>query len=252
MVSTISLSTQVLSWLSLRQSSSIAEDSDWETPYKYWKHAEDLLRNRDNEHFRIDCIGNLKRAIDHRLKRLSSLYCFKNIPDPAKPSKLLDMLGYFGIARPMMLREISQIRNLLEHHYKSPPSQQRCQELVEFSWYFLRSTDSLSTAILSDFVLHPNDKLGNDIWLEVTYGPEIDWKCSVRGWVPQTYLSSSVDLGIVVHLEWLETAEEFAARAVAQNFDAHNHNRTNIYFSGDILGSSEMFSKLTALYFSTL
>jgi hypothetical protein len=102
MPSAISLSAKVLSWIPSRQSSSIADDPDWKTPYRYWKHAEDLLAHPDNEHFRIDCIGNLKRAIDHRLKRLNTLYRFKRIPDLSMPTELLGALGYFGIARPTM------------------------------------------------------------------------------------------------------------------------------------------------------
>ncbi|MBI3222118.1 MAG: hypothetical protein HYZ46_03360 [Nitrosomonadales bacterium] len=249
----ISLTTQILSWAPSRQSSAIADDQNWRTPYRYWKHAENLLAHPDNEHFRIDCVGNLKRAIDHRLKRLTSLYRFKKIPDASKPSELLDVLGYFGIARPTMLREVSEVRNLLEHHYKSPPPHRRCQELVEFSWYFLRSTDLLSTSVLNDFVLRPDDgESEKDDWIEVTYGPETDWKCTVRGWVPDSFVSSEVDLGITIRLEQLETAEEFSARAVAQELDIYARRRTGVYFTGRISGKPEVFTTMTTLYFSTL
>ncbi len=249
----ISLSTRILSWAPSRQSSSIADDQDWKTPYRYWKHAEDLLAQPDNEHFRIDCVGNLKRAIDHRLKRLSALYRFKSIPDPSKPAELLDVLGYLGIARPTMLREVSAVRNLLEHHYKSPPPRRRCQELVEFSWYFLRSTDSLSTSILMDFVLRPDgETLEEEDWIEVTYGPKTDWNCTLRGWVSDALFSNTVDLGIDVCLEQLETAEEFSVRAVAQKLDIYSCRKTGVYFAGRISEKPEVFTTMTSLYFSAL
>jgi hypothetical protein len=251
--SEISLSNAVLSWVPTRQSSSCTDDPDWKTPYRYWKHAEVLLTYPDNEHFRIDCIGNLKRAIDHRVKRLAFLYRFKKIPDPSKPPELLDMLGYFGIARSKMIREVSEVRNLLEHHYKNPPHPQRCQELVEFSWYFLRSTDLLSASVLDNFILSPDSEtLEEHDWIEVEYGPETDWQCSVRGWVPDTFLSSELDLGISIRLEQRETAEEFTTRAVAQQLDMYTRRETGIYFAGKVLGTPEVFTTLTALYFSTL
>ena len=249
----ISLSPEVLSWPSTRQSSLIADDRDWKTPYRYWKHAEELLAHSDNEHFRIDCIGNLKRVIDHRLKRLARLYRFKKIPDGSKPLELLDVLEYFGIAKPAMIREISEVRNLLEHHYKSPPPHSRCQELVEFSWYFLRSTDILCTSVLTDFILSPSDEtLMNRDWVEVKYGPHTTWQCFVRGWVNATFISNDRDLGISILLQHRESAEEFLARVAAQKFDIHTERSTGVYFIGKVVGNPEVLTTFTALYFSTL
>jgi hypothetical protein len=152
-----------------------------------------------------------------------------------------------------MLREVSEVRNLLEHHYKSPPPQRRCLELIEFAWYFLRSTDALSTSVLSDFVLHPNSAAADeDEWVEVTYGPETDWKCTVRGWVPAAYLSRSADLGITVNLNKLETAEELVSRAARDQLKTYARRETGLYLMGEISGQSHVFKALTAMYFATL
>lgn len=249
-----SLSMEVLSWTASRLSSLVAEDSDWKTPYRYWKHAEHLLTYPNNEHFRIDCIGNLKRAIDHRLKRLASLYQFKKIPDPTKPSQLLDILGHFGIARPAMLREISKLRNLLEHQYESPPPQNRCLELVELAWYFLRSTDLLSTSVLEILFLRPdiNDAEG-DAWIEVTYGPKTNWKCSLRGQVPENFLGDGSNAGLPLVLKRCQTAKEITTTAIENaSVPMPARRETDVYFIGEVSGKPEAFAALTSLYFSVL
>lgn len=256
MTSHLSLSLDVLSWDATRETSSIAEDLDWKKPYQYWKHADNLLTHDGGEHYRIDCIANLKRAVDHRLKRLNSLYRFKKIADPKKPSELLETLGHFGVARPAMLLEISALRNLLEHQHKPPPSTSRCQELVEFIWYFLRSTDALSTSVVGTFTLALDGSSGNEtFWLSVTYGPDVDWKCSVRGWLPETLTSKSSDGDIELNLERAENYKQFSAKKTNLTYrrlSDPDRSATDIYLSGEITGPPEIFSKLTEIYFSVL
>ena len=256
MTSHLSLSLDVLSWDATRESSSIAEDPDWKKPYQYWKHADHLLTHDGGEHYRIDCIANLKRAVDHRLKRLNSLYRFKKIADPKKPNELLEMLGHFGVARPAMLLEISALRNLLEHQHKAPSSTSRCQELVEFIWYFLRSTDALSTSVVSTFTLVLDGSIGNEtFFLSVTYGTNVDWKCSVWGWVPEALASKSSAGGIELSLESAENYEQFSAkRANLTGMVKPDPNRStsDIFLKGEVVGRPEAFSRLTEIYFSVL
>jgi hypothetical protein len=256
MTTHLSLPFDVLSWSATRETSSLAEDPDWKKPYQYWKHADHLLTHEGDEHYRIDCIANLKRAVDHRLKRLNSLYQFKKISDPRKPSELLETLGYLGIARPAMLLEISALRNFLEHQYKAPPSTTRCQEFVEFIWYFLRSTDALSTSVVDTFVLDLDGENGDGaFWLAVTYGPSVNWACSVRGWIPAEFANETSGGDVTLNLKNVESREQFSAKraGLAELVPPPpNRSATDIYLSGEVVGGPEAFSKLTEIYFSIL
>lgn len=247
-----SVSINFLSWNVSFPSSLVVSTSDWKRPYDYWQHADRLLTEGADDHYRIDCIGNLKRALDHRLKRLAYLYRFKQIPDPGKPAELLDMLGYFGVARPAMLREVTEIRNLLEHQYKRPPPLGRCRELVDFAWYFLRSTDSLSTYV-SDSL---NFGLGDDAfdytyWLELKYGPEEDWKCSLRGWLPNELVAEDQVLPITLIDASVETPEQFLERN-PQAAGAQGREVSDVYLSGVVVGPPKVLTQLTTIYFSIL
>ncbi|MFK4132797.1 hypothetical protein ACI2KR_11030 [Pseudomonas luteola] len=251
-----SLSMEIFSWAASRETSYISDDMDFKIPYRYWEHAEHLLTYPENEHFLIDCIVNLKRAIDHRLKHLSAMYLFKKIPDSSRPSELLDILGYYGIARPRMLREISQIRNLLEHHYKSPPTLSRCQELVEFSWYFLRSTDNISTLSLEGFILKPEDKkFKDDYWLSIDYGPTKNWQCALRGWIPDSFLVDSKE-GVNLSIHRIETAAEWNVRMKDHLSESNEEfvkaRKEGIYLSANVIKNSLFPSELTYMYFSVL
>lgn len=168
----------------------------------------------------------------------------------------MEMLGHFGIARPAMLEEISALRNLLEHQHKAPPGTARCQELVEFVWYFLRSTDALSTSVVSNFVLNQDGRSGDGaFWLAVTYGPSVDWVCSVYGWIPEALVSKTAEGDIVLSLKTAESYEQFSERSakVADMMPPRPARlATDIYLNGEVVGGSEAFSKLAEIYFSVL
>lgn len=249
-----SLSMEILSWSPASQGSSITNGTDWKRPYSYLKHAERLLSHDDDDHYRIDCIINLNRAIDHRVKLLAALYRFKKIPVLGKPEKLLDMLGYFGVARPAMLRELSSVRNLLEHHYKAPPLLQRCQELAEFTWYFLKSTDYLSTSVLEGFLLYPSGvKFSEKYWLEVTYGPSSEWVCSIRGRVPAGFVGDESAGGWAILASRIEREERLskdcALNDVLEKRDGHEND---VYIAADVLVDEQAYKDITHLYFSVI
>ncbi|MFQ3789541.1 hypothetical protein [Halomonas sp. A29] len=245
---------EILSWNPISQSSSITDGAGWKKPYSYLQHAERLLSHCCDEHYRIDCILNLNRAIDHRVKLLAALYRFKKIPVPEKPEKILDMLGYFGVARPAMLRELSSVRNLLEHQYKDPPPLRRCQELTEFTWYFLKSTDYLSTSVLQDFVLYPDDmQFSEQYWLEVSYGPDSEWKCSIRGRVPADFVGDESSGGWIVLASRLERKEKLSKGCMVNDeLEGEDMHENDLYIVADVLVGEQIYRDITGLYFSVL
>ena len=80
----------------------------------------------DRERSRVNCLGNCKRAIDAQIDRLIGRLGFLplareqrwNIP------KKLEFLSDSGVLAPRILRNITQLRNRLEHEFAAPSKRQ--------------------------------------------------------------------------------------------------------------------------------
>ena len=162
-------------------------------PYEHWHHANNLLQKHCTEFNLIDVLTTLWRSVNLRLKQLNDIYRFKKIPVTNKPSGLLELMEYFGIIRPLMLKKLKYIRNAIEHEDKNIPDIDNCIELSEFVWYFLRSTDPLAMKSIGTFSLNrgkyfkerefPFDCLPiNDL----TFGIGIDTKRNCTNWPRQS------------------------------------------------------------------
>ncbi|MDI6767615.1 MAG: hypothetical protein QME52_12410 [Bacteroidota bacterium] len=68
------------------------------------------------------------------------------------------------------------IRNEIEHQDAAAPSKDRCEEFLEFTWYFLRSTDKLSTNVLNTFTFEAEGDSDSPYWINVTTGPDNEWQ----------------------------------------------------------------------------
>jgi hypothetical protein len=120
-----------------------------ERPYEILKHVERLLLPSASRDDLVCAIIELRKVIRLRDKRLNKIYNFMNIPQFKKHSpnqkKLsqYDIMEAVGIIKPIMRKEIIDVRDFVDHEDKRPPNVSRCREFAEFVWYFLRSTDSL-------------------------------------------------------------------------------------------------------------
>ncbi|MET7820047.1 hypothetical protein [Micromonospora zamorensis] len=118
--------------------------------YLIWEHANDRLDAPCTEFDRVDVITTLKRAVTQRVGALKKAYGFHQFSIRNKPKRDLDLLHRLGLIRPVMLRSLIEIRNTLEHEDAAPPDYEACRTLVEFVWYFLKSTDPLLRGRLSE------------------------------------------------------------------------------------------------------
>lgn len=129
--------------------------------YSIWNHANELIENAENSFHLEDGIIDLKRALNHRLKLIEELYGFKkNIPQ-YRNINYLEILGRLSIVRCSMLKKLLIIRNNIEHNDYSAPEKERCLELSDVVWYFLKSTDQMCNIIYNDIeCINPeNDNL---------------------------------------------------------------------------------------------
>lgn len=146
---TVLLSSEVLDWEERADSSTLL-GREYLVPYTYCRQAERLAEN-NTRHNLIDLISNLKRSIDHRIKHISSVYKIKKAPFFL--NSVSETLVSLDVVRPFMLKEIIAIRNAVEHQFADPPAHNRCVELIEVVWYFLKSTDQLAKQVSSGVIL---------------------------------------------------------------------------------------------------
>lgn len=243
------LSSDSLAWKKFDSGSSLCSDDKWKRCYLYWAHAERLLSHNDESLYLIDCVANLNRAIDHRLKLLASCYRLKKLPKFGQAKDTLGMLEDLNIARPYMLQQINSLRNLMEHQYTDPPNLNRCRELTELTWYFLKSTDSLCTEIKDSFEFELD---GDDAsyWLAVNYGPDSDWRCEIRGWVSaQMVHPAAGGKTLEIDAESTTTAADAKLKESVMS-SATSRIDDDIYFSGTLNFDPASAKMLTQLYFA--
>lgn len=190
MPKTIYLTYEILNW-EAHISGSTSNDHEVVTrPYQILAHSESLIKKDATTFHLADALGNLKRALNHRLQLIERLYQLKTLKFAEMPKGYLELLEKYGLARPYLIKKLMEIRNDIEHKDKKPPRVDRCRELLDVTWYFLKSTDKLVSTIPLDIELDPNysndlpEKYGCSI--EVKF-PKKDFKIS--GWFPINYVS---------------------------------------------------------------
>jgi len=88
--------------------------------YEIWNHAEQILKGAISDFQLVDVITTLKRSIDQRIRTLNEIYSFDAIPLKNKPADILSLLESLDIVRPLMFRNLLEIRNAVEHEDARP------------------------------------------------------------------------------------------------------------------------------------
>lgn len=141
-VTSVWINPEWFSWARYDQAAAHLDDATSRL-YEIHQHACDRLANDPNGFDRVDAIMALRRVVGRRVKELKDIYQLRELPTGVKPKYDLELLEYFGIIRPFMLRQLINIRNLVEHEDSNPPSVDECLMFADLIWYFLRSTDVL-------------------------------------------------------------------------------------------------------------
>lgn len=237
--------------------SAFANEHEWKRPYDIWAHAEQVLSHSTTEFLRVDAITTMKRAIDHRVRMLNNSYSLRTIPIKDKPSEILKLLEFVGIIRPLMLRKLLDIRNAVEHEDTTPPDHDSCQIFLEFTWYFLRSTDRIAQVVLSEFSLLPPN---NEDYYGVTVnsGPKHSWLPRILAWLTPDMLSNEPKKEwIVLNVKSTETREELTARLKDSSNPVEDEETGRGKYPNDrciraeVRGPSEALVRLLKIYFGT-
>lgn len=245
------LSDIVLSWSPYLDGWSTRASQKARRPYSHWEHARGLSKSDTNEFERIDIITTLKRSVELRIRNLNDIYQFRRIPYVKKGKSIIEILSQLEIVKPMMIAKLNRIRNTIEHQNKAPPSHEECVELVDFTWYFLRSTDILIQQIPGGVVYDPTDGLYNTLYSVNFYAaPDKEWLIKVSGWVENHLISSDEKPNsLIIDIQKLRSAETiFKENKELQNYHK-NKNLSDISFAGKFIGPPEMLHKFLLHYF---
>ena len=185
------LSNSFLHWYAEMQCSSYTSVEDRLRAYKLWQHAELIAAGDANEFNRVDIVSNLKRCLNQRLKFIEHVYSLKKIASSDSPKGYLEYLESLDLVRPYMLKQLMTIRNDIEHNDASPPNIERCRELLDLTWYFLKSTDGFVSRCKNNCVLRYLSDKGDETqyWLNFDIDFNSNHTITINGWVPETMLS---------------------------------------------------------------
>jgi hypothetical protein len=258
MSSSILISSKLFNWDPSAEGHRYCDKEEQREAHRMWCHAEKILLKSTNTSYElIDCILTLRRSIDHRFKLLNRIYEFKKIPIKSKPKELHEQLAYFGITRTFMLNRIIEIRNSVEHRLKTPPQKDRCLEILDIVWYFLKSTDRYVNLRLESFLLECNEKelLERDYVVTMALNPRNDWSIRIYGWLPEKYLIKNEEgLGIEIDVKKFETKTDALERIKKITEDtSHIENKSpmDFWLDGILLNCPENIKKsLFMMYFS--
>ena len=232
------------------------QGSEWEKSYIYVNHAQSLLAIADNGNFYIDIISNLKRSIDHRLKLLSKCYDIKYISRLFGVKGSFDTLSKLSLVRRLMVNKLIELRNNIEHQFSDAPSHERCEEYIEFTWYFLRSTDSWVKEVHSDIYFeHPSI---SHYFIELDLNIENGWNIEFSAWLPiELYSEVKKDKFYELEVEKLEFGREFSERLKnnpALNSDGHWDalKQGDLHLRSVLIQSPELKRRIITEYFAKI
>jgi hypothetical protein len=252
------ISETFLEWTPFIETYRTRPSSEWRRPYEHWQHAEILLSGQASEFHRIDIVTTLKRAVDLRLKALNDTYSFGHIPLEMPPDRLGE-LSYLGIIRPLLIGQLIEMRNRIEHQDVEPPTMAYCSQLVDVVWYFLRSTEGLLRQVILDAML---DRSGGNRdehhHVRLRWEPPKDMALRIEGWLPFQWVQEQRrDSWIEVSAEEYSRASEHFTNPVPSDDRTleearKRHERRDprdVYLRGGLGGSTETLRRVYQVMF---
>ena len=157
----------------------------------------------------------------------------------------------------MMLRRLMDIRNAVEHKDSKAPSINRCLELLEFTWYFLKSTDSLCTQVAEDIILHHPEGYHENGCYWVHSSRNQNWKFSIDGWIPPQTITEEESTGwLIARLQKKYTRQFVLDKIDKDDSDEMEDprkecgkNPDDVFFACTLHDTSPLRDKLASLYF---
>ncbi|MDW0118620.1 hypothetical protein QTL97_16970 [Sporosarcina thermotolerans] len=191
------ISSEIFYWDSSSTGGTVLSQEPISRAYSIWEHAKTLIEGNNSKFALADGVTNLKRSYNHRLNHIETLYSFRIINIKNKPKGYLELLESFQIVRPYIMDNLRLIRNAIEHNDAPPPDINRCKELLDVVWYFLKSTDKLVQLLQETcFELENEDSHGEaKYWFEPTINYGNPFSILIRGNFPRDLVSYEEKIG---------------------------------------------------------
>lgn len=207
------LSEKVLDWEATNFSVSSTEPHNFFRAYELLQHAESLITISTNNFQLADGISNLRRALNQRLKYIDELYSVS----AAFPKNFgfLECLHELGLARPFVIKQLLEIKNDIEHNDATPPTHARCLELLDMTWYLLKSTDSICASRRTSLDLEQGETIICNSEYSLSIYPQQNKGCEIyfQGRFPATVISMEEQSGFFrFHCKEIRTKNEMASR----------------------------------------
>lgn len=239
-----------LNWFATKEVSDYLDDEIWKRPYEIWNHASTLLHNDSSSLERVDAISTLKRSLNSRIKQFEKVYKITSLFEKSN-NQYLQLLEQLGLIRPLLIKQLMEIRNEIEHKDKKPPKIERCLEFLDIVWYFLKTTDTYMRVQTNSFTLHPVEYYFSNseetYWIETKIRIYRTWRIECRGWLPQDFFEKvnapdSIEiLGSELHSpqKWKEKGEHL------------EKSESDRFFSGSIVNTVDKIN-IAKKYFEAL
>jgi hypothetical protein len=229
-------------WYALAEAWTLLDEDTASRAYKLWKFAADLNDRSIDDVGRGTVVQKLWNAVDHRIRSLHEVYrlsVVKSLLGLPKATASLDTLHHLGVVRPLILKNLKDVRNRVEHQDRSAPDAIECSNLVDSVWYFLRSTDYLVVQKLSTYTLQSGRAVQGQPDREefVSVRVSADWSMSMYGWFREEDITADA------------TASEFS---IMMKLDRQPERlgTGDVFLSGSVTRASTGFQRLVRDYFA--
>jgi hypothetical protein len=247
------LSPEFLTWRAFIEERVYSDDRNLERAYEIWAHSEQILGQYNDDLHLVDAVTTLKRAMSHRLQLLKNTYRFDAIPVKGNSKRTIEQLAFWGMVRPTMLGRLIEIRNAVEHDDASPPSHERCTELLDFVWYFLRSTDRLVIRHPAEIMFESEvytRGVDNTYVLVFKMAPRNNWKLDFGAWINASMLLEHDQGGwLEVQIDQRATRDEVRSRLQYGSSAHENRKEDDLSIEGNIVGPESQLQRIFDLYF---
>lgn len=215
------------SWSAEADSWLILDEETASRAYKLWSFAADLNDRSIDDVGRGTVVQKLWNAVDHRIRALHKIYHLniaRSLLALPKTTASLDVLHHLGVIRPLVLKNLKDVRNRVEHQDRGAPGVAECDNLVDSVWYFLRSTDYLALQKLTNYTLRSGlivqGYSEREEFISITVSD--DWGMRLTGWFREENIAvdpGDVEAGIVLMLDrqpnFVESSDVFLSGFVA-------------------------------------
>ncbi|MDM5332124.1 hypothetical protein QUF56_02575 [Ureibacillus composti] len=240
---------RLFSWDYFSTGGTIGNELQWKRPYIIWNRAKEFIENNNSEFDLADGIANLKRSLNSRLKNIEEIYKFKLMDYEVKPKGYLETLEIFGIIRPSIVKKLLIIQNDIEHNDVKPPSLDRCLELLDITWYFLKSTDSIVQISRSEvqFELCSIYELSS-YYIIISYDFDKGGPFTIKGWIPSEIIS---DVPKENHIELINIKIHGIENYTSEQENFYKYKESDKHIVGNpILNSIEKSKYISKIIFS--